>query len=206
MIPAGNDAPKNKHKHHHTMTNLEELITQAADHIVAPAAPVEKKRGVAPGTKNAFPFNIAAVLAFRENLKNQPVADEKAAAEKERRLKTMARIFKIPQPITTEIPRTPEQVTELINAEIADATKEGRMPDLEMISGLATIKVEGKYTLDQLAEKQAEEITIRTSAIRDYFNQQAEACIMALYGLHPAVEKFAAEQAEAEDNAEVAGE
>ena len=161
------------------------------------AAPA--KRGVPVGTRHFFPFAIADLLALKEQLNQEREAgDEKAGS----RLETLETILTIPQQVTTEIPRTPEQVLALIDAETADAKEEGRMPDLEMIAGLATIKKDGYYTAYSANSEGVEEMIFRNTAIREYYQRMAEKAISALGGIAAKIAAMQAAKEKAEENAE----
>ena len=155
------------------------------------AAPEQKRRGVAPGTRHTFSFSVAAFLTMKESLKKDLDNPEKAT-QATKRLKTIETLESIPQIVTTEVPRTRDQIMELMQAEMDAAKEENRVPDLAMIGGLATIKHNGSYTLPAAAENEFNEYTVKTATIREYYAKLAEATIAALPGITATIAEFEA--------------
>ena len=157
----------------------------------AVTAPEQKRRGVAPGTRHTFSFSVAAFMAMKESLKKDLENPEKVA-QATKRLKTIETLESIPQVVTTEVPRTREQIMELMQAEMDAAKAENRIPDLAMIGALATIKHNGSYTLPAAAANDFNEYTVKTATIREYYAKLAEQTILALPGITATIAEFEA--------------
>ena len=181
-----------------TTTHLDDLLS-AANVVAEVTVPVEqtKKKGVPVGTRRSFPINLEAFgQLFEEVEENAGQPKVEGGSDWEARLKTLNLLKTIPQPVVTEIPRTKEEINKLIQAEMADAEAEDRIPDLVMIGSLATRKVKGNHTLLTAGEEGMKDITFVSADIMAHFTNQAKMIIAALHKISDLVAQKAEELSE----------
>lgn len=165
-------------------------------------------RKVGPPTgQRTFNFSLPAFFGLMQSLKMEEEtapdgSDEQKTAA--RRLATLKSFGVIKHPVTTSVPRPQDQIRTLALAELEDAQKENRPINTELLGQLSLIHHKGSYSFSQAADKGLEELTVTTAGIRGYYAALAEKALMELPAIFAAVENFAAQQEEVEENTEEA--